>query len=117
MTEKERRKHARAKLRQVAQAGQQDAEGARHEIMASTKDVSEGGVRLEARAAFDIGSDIQVTFAMGEEIVEAKGSVANFMIQEDGTVSMGVRFSDLSPDSRKRIEDYCKKKITGKPGS
>ncbi|NOZ19497.1 MAG: PilZ domain-containing protein [Planctomycetes bacterium] len=112
MTEKERRKHTRAKLRQIAQASQQDAESTQHELMASTKDVSEGGVRLEARGAFEIGSDIQVTFAMGEEILEAKGNVANFTIQEDGTVSMGVRFSDLSEDSRKLIEEYCKKKLS-----
>jgi len=112
MTEKERRKHTRAKLRQIAQAGQQETEGTQHEIMGSTKDVSEGGVRLEAREAFDVGSDIQVTFAMGEEIIEVKGNVANFVIQEDGTVSMGVRFSDLSEVSRKLIEEYCKKKLS-----
>lgn len=114
MSKGERRKFPRAKLEQIAEVGHGADEGAsRHQAVGGAADVSEGGVRFEARQGFDIGSRVNVSLAMNEDLVEANGKVVRFMIHEDGKVSMGIEFCDLTEENKKAIEQYCKKKSGG----
>ena len=76
--------------------------------MGSTADVSQGGLRFEAQEALDVGSDIALSFAVGERIIEATAQVVHFESGGDGAVSMGVRFTNLSPVDQSFIEKYCR---------
>ena len=107
----DRRKTPRITLRQLAQASGSDAEtGERSELMGTTADISEGGVRFEAGQGFREGSEVSISFAVGEDIVEATGRVIHFTPQDDGTVGMGIQFLGLSESDKRFIENYCRSK-------
>lgn len=111
MNTEERRISPRIKLRQLAQVSQEDsATGMRNEIMGSTGDISEHGVRIEADQGFQAGAEVLISFAVGEKIVEAKGQVVHFTAKPDGMASMGIKFTDLPEDDQKFIETYCRTK-------
>ena len=113
MATAERRKKPRIPLKQLAQASHEDTEtGSRNEIMGTTHDVSEGGVRFEAGQAMEVGSELTTSFAMGEQIVEANGQVIHFAPKYDGTASMGIKFTGLSESHWKLIENYCRNKAS-----
>jgi c-di-GMP-binding flagellar brake protein YcgR len=105
----ERRRQPRITLKQLAQAMGRDLEtGEPSEVMGTTADLSEGGVRFEAERGFKEGSQVSISFSVGEEIIEAVGQVVHFTPREDGVVSMGLKFVDLSESDQRFIENFCR---------
>jgi len=108
--ERDRRRSRRVRLEQIAEVGQRAPDGtSHHKTMGGAADVSAGGIRFEARQAFYLGADVSMSLAMNEDLVEAVGNVVDLKIQDDGTVSMGIRFTDLADEDREVIESYCRK--------
>lgn len=105
----ERRRQPRITLKQLAQAMGRDFEtGEPSEVMGTTADISEGGVRFEAERGFKEGSQVSISFSVGEEIIEAVGQVVHFTPREDGAVSMGLKFVNLSESDQRFIENFCR---------
>lgn len=107
----DRRQTPRVPHKQFAQAAQHDdATGVRNEILGVTADMSEGGLRFEAQDGFKEGSEINISFSVGEEIIEADGRVVHFTPRDDGSVTMGIQFVNLSESDQRFIENYCRSK-------
>ena len=64
------------------------------------RDVSLGGVFIEDRQPFPVGTVFGFTLSLGDEHLALKGVVRQ-CIPESG---MGVRFQDVSLDQRNRLE-------------
>jgi PilZ domain len=107
MTSEERRKCPRVPLNQLAQASEENAETGLHDTLGATRDVSIGGIRFEASSDIDVGKDLLISFAVGENIVRANGQVIHFHTKPDGTVSMGIQFSELTEGDREFLQGHC----------
>ncbi len=118
MPREERRKSTRVPLNQLAQASEENPEtGVREDTLGATMDVSTGGIRFEAKSDIDIGNDLLVSFAVGENIVRASGRVIHFLTKADGSVSMGIQFSELTEGDRDFLESHCQEKPEDLPDS
>lgn len=73
-------------------------------MLTFSRDVSVGGMFIEAREPLSIGARIGMRFALEEEgpAVVATG-VVTYQVEKLG---MGVQFVDMSPDDRHRIKSY-----------
>jgi len=90
----------------------------------STKDIfvsnyvtnlSKGGVFIETKTPLPVQSEIRLTFILPEFNVkiEAKGKVVWTYDVKKGTSKvvsgMGIKFTDLSPENKAKIEEYLMK--------
>jgi uncharacterized protein (TIGR02266 family) len=73
-------------------------------MLAYSRDVSRGGMFIETREPYAIGSRISLRFNMEKEspAVVATG-VVTYQVDKLG---MGVQFVDMSPEDRQRIQNY-----------
>ena len=107
----DRRKHPRSGLIQLAEAdGNEPIAAQPVQIMGTTVDLSEGGLRFRGQEGFKEGSAVTIVFSVGEEIIEAGGRVAHYSPQDNGDIDMGIEFTHLSNRARSVIESYCRAK-------
>lgn len=71
-----------------------------------TLNISRGGVRLEMSSQLPLRARVRLSLAVGDEFVTVGGSVIYLEALDGGRCSMGVQFTDLDPDSRRRLDDY-----------
>ena len=67
------------------------------EGMAKTKDISRTGVAVENRTPMAVGSRIDMTLALTEDVVKISGIVRNSEKMND-IFNIGIEFSDISED-------------------
>jgi uncharacterized protein (TIGR02266 family) len=97
----EHKKDERRKFPRVRLATQVQCEAAM--LLTYSRDVSEGGMFVETDTPLPAGSILTLRFNLDNDTsVMAKG-VVTYQIRKFG---MGVQFIELSPDDRKRIEEY-----------
>ncbi len=68
------------------------------EGMAKTRDISKSGVALENRTDFEVGSRVELTIALSEELVKADAVVRNSKTLSNNNFLMGLEFTTLSDD-------------------
>lgn len=111
-SEKERRAAPRVRLRRLAKAtprGVKDAYPCH--IVGTTADLSEGGLRFEAKEDLDLGAEVVVSFVLGRHVIEVAGQVVHHAPLHAGeAASMGIRFTNLSEEDRRLISGYCREK-------
>lgn len=73
--------------------------------IARTINVSENGILIECGYPFPIHSVLEISLAVGEELIILKGEVVRGMISESDNYYLGLRFQDMSQRSRKIILD------------
>ena len=84
-------------------------------IKAYIHDLSDGGIFVESRDPFDIGTavDLEFTLTGRDEPVKAKGEV-KWAIDDrtkcsiDSVPGMGIQFLEISSESKKMISDYVR---------
>jgi hypothetical protein len=75
-------------------------DGAESTGLASTKDISPGGLYLSTQANIPIGSTLALRLPLGSQYVVVKGEV----VYSNPGEGVGVKFRDLSDESRSLIE-------------
>ncbi len=73
------------------------------EGMAKTRDISKSGVALENRSDFPVGSRVELTIALSEELIKADGVVRNSKLLNDNAYLMGVEFTTLSDEDFEKL--------------
>jgi hypothetical protein len=68
------------------------------EGMAKTRDISKSGVALENRSDFEVGSRVELTIALSEELVKADAVVRNSKTIGENDYLMGLEFTTLSDE-------------------
>lgn len=68
------------------------------EGMAKTRDISKSGVALENRTDFPVGSRVELTIALSEELVKADAVVRNSKEIGENVFLMGVEFTTLADE-------------------
>ena len=71
-----------------------------------TLNISRGGVRLEMSSELPLRSRVRLSLAVGDEFVTVGGSVVYLEALDGGRCSMGVQFTELDADSRRRLDEY-----------
>lgn len=108
MISTDRRSQPRITLRRYAEVCQRnEATGERIICAGAATDISEGGIRFRGRQLFDPFRKIEVRFALGEAMIEAKGRVRHLTFNSRGHVIMGIKFLDMRQEDREFIEQYC----------
>ena len=98
------RKSARAESDQFISYRLYDSEGrVCEEGMAKTVDISRSGVAVENRTEFEVGSKIELTIALSEDLVKTEGVVRNVDKKDDATFHIGIEFTNISEDEIKQI--------------
>jgi c-di-GMP-binding flagellar brake protein YcgR len=76
-----------------------------HEGMGRTLNVSESGILLETTFTTEPGQTLNVTLAIGEDLLDVNGQVVR--ADEKGEVCLtGVEFRDLSEADRGKIREF-----------
>ncbi|MEW6356773.1 MAG: PilZ domain-containing protein [Planctomycetota bacterium] len=116
MTTEDRRKTPRVKVVQFAEFIQEDgASKAPNKLVGHAVDLSEGGVRFEAHVGFAVGANVVINFGLDGRIVAARGKVVHFIPKNDGTASIGIKFTGLHDHDRQAIQNYCRAEAEQKP--
>lgn len=68
------------------------------EGMAKTRDISKNGAALENRTNFAVGSKLELTIALREDLIKTDAVVRNSKDIEGNAYLMGVEFTTLSDD-------------------
>ena len=76
-----------------------------HEGMGRTLNVSETGILLETTFATEPGQTLNVTLAIGEDLLDVNGEVVRAE-EKDEVCHTGVEFRDLSEDDRAKIREF-----------
>ncbi len=76
-----------------------------HEGMGRTLNVSEAGILLETAFATEPGQTLNVTLAIGEDLLDVNGQVVRVYEKEE-VCHTGVEFRDLSEDDRAKILEF-----------
>ncbi|MFP4033173.1 MAG: PilZ domain-containing protein [Desulfococcaceae bacterium] len=76
-----------------------------HEGMGRTLNVSEAGILLETSFGTEPGQSLNVTLAIGEDLLDVNGKVVR-VEEKDEVCHAGVEFQDLSGDDRSKIREF-----------
>lgn len=101
MPDKDRRQHPRLSM-QVAL----DVTSGHNFYSASTRDISSGGLFIETDAVVPVGTELVVTLKFLDRRVEAPCEVVWALSDGDRPIGVGVRFVNLQPLVRKKIEEF-----------
>lgn len=73
-----------------------------------TQNLSLGGLRLELKGYYPVlgGSTLELGLNIGNEILRVKGRVIYVQRLEEGRSALGMQFTDIGPDARKKIADF-----------
>ncbi len=71
-----------------------------------TLNLSRGGVRLETSSQLPLRSRVRLSLAVGDQFVTVSGSVVYLEALDHGRCSMGVQFTELDAESRRRLDRY-----------
>jgi len=75
---------------------------------ATTLNVSEGGMLVEAENPLPHVAEFDLTLALDDELIKLKGEVAHLKKREDGLVEMGFRFIDIGDEELKILQNALK---------
>jgi uncharacterized protein (TIGR02266 family) len=97
----EHQKGDRRKFPRVRLATQVESEAA--VMLTYSRDVSRGGMFVETTTPLPTGSILTLRFNLDDQTSVVAKAVVTYQVRKFG---MGVQFLDLTPESRKCIEDY-----------
>ena len=116
MSKEDRRRTPRVKMAQFAEFVQEDRDAkAPNKLVGNAVDLSEGGVRFEAHVGFAVGSKVVLNFGLDGRVIAARGKVVHFVPKNDGTASIGIKFTALHENDRAVIQDYCRNQAKKQP--
>lgn len=103
----DRRHDPRIEKLQLVQVSRFDEEGFRADLATGrTLNISRGGLRLELLHPLPLRSEVSLSLALGNELVEVHGRVTYLESLDDERSAMGVQFLDLSAEDRRKIDAY-----------
>ena len=77
------------------------------EGIAKTVNISRSGVAVENRTEINVGSKIELTIALTEDLVKTEGVVRNVDKKDDSEYQIGIEFVNISENEIKQLsEEY-----------
>jgi c-di-GMP-binding flagellar brake protein YcgR len=84
-----------------------DEEGVLAEsAMGRTLDISPGGIKLEVEHHFPLSSELDLSIALREEIVQVKGRVVHLEELKNGKIGMGIQFADVPTEVTDKLTRF-----------
>ena len=75
------------------------------EGIAKTVNISRSGVAVENRTEFGVGSKIELTIALKEDLVKTEGVVRNVDKKNDSAFQIGIEFVNISESEIKQLAE------------
>jgi len=75
-------------------------------FMGRTLNISEGGILLEVSNSYPMSSEIEITIAMGDDLIRATGRVVHLRELAEQKVGVGIKFLQLAEEDRKKLVAY-----------
>ncbi|RMH17414.1 MAG: hypothetical protein D6696_15805 [Acidobacteria bacterium] len=105
----ERRRGVRIKKIQLVQISRFDEEGFHADLATGrTLNLSRGGMRLELGHSLPLRSLVNVSVALGDEILELTGKVIYLEVIDDERNAMGIAFTDLAPEVQRKLDQIVR---------
>lgn len=81
--------------------------------LASTKDVSAGGIKVETRQMVPVGSRIQVEVYVAplQRAIAAQAQVVRCLMIKEGGFELGIRFLEIDAADRKTLGEAIEKSV------
>ncbi len=76
--------------------------------MMKTLDLSREGVLLEMTFSPPVGTDLDLTIALGEVLIKCKGKVMRHIDLGEGRTGIGVQFQRMTQTASNLITDYLR---------
>ncbi len=106
------RHHPRVRNLNLVQISRFDEAGVHADLATGrTLDISTGGIRLELHYSLPLRSVVELTLALDEELIEVRGKVVYLKEIDDERCAMGIQFTDVGPDSQRRLDAYVEDRI------
>lgn len=103
----DRRHDPRIAKFQLVQVTRFNEEGFRADLATGrTLNISRGGLRLELLHPLPLRSEVTLSLALGNDIVDVHGRVTYLESLDDERSAMGIQFLDLSAEDARRIDAY-----------
>jgi hypothetical protein len=97
-----RRKYHRIATDQVISFAELD----RADRLAVSRNVSTGGISFEAIGCeIDLGNVLRVTFHVGDEVLEAVGTVVWATDTDPISLEVGIEFDEIDPEALRLLEE------------
>lgn len=77
--------------------------------MGRTMDISKGGVTIQTHQSFSINSGLEMTIALAEKIIVARGRVVHALKVGNDLYDVGVCFSQIGEEDLKELLEYLEK--------
>ena len=105
--DQERRRSPRLEKINLVQVSRFDEEGFRADLATGrTLDISRGGVRIELHHPLPLRSVVSLNLALENRLLDISGEVVYLEVLDDDSCAMGIKFVDLSDDSRRQIDRF-----------
>lgn len=107
LVSKDRRLYPRHPIHTQVVFEDQDSDG---EIYVFSKDISAGGIFIEAPQEVELGSQVFLRFALTPQSkpIQATGEVTRVM-RDENRLGIGIRFVYIHPLDRQLIQDFIQK--------
>lgn len=106
-TGQERRQAPRADRVSLVHLVRRGDDGSQEELATGrTLNLSLGGIRLALDHGLPLGSRVELTLLLGNDLVDIGGSVVYHEAGDDRLHAVGIEFVDLSAEARTKIEHY-----------
>ena len=73
------------------------------EGMGVARDLSKTGLALENRRSMEIGTHIELTMALGDDVVQTSGTVRNVKVVNENSYLIGIEFNKISNDEIEKL--------------
>ncbi len=102
----EKRRHIRIDSENLSHVTVKDDDGPVTEGIGKTLNLSESGILLETHFSMEREQGVDVTLALGDELVMVKGQVVHSRIDEQGLSRTGIQFADLDGDALRIMKQF-----------
>ena len=101
------RHYPRVKNLSLVQVDRHDDRGLQADLATGrTLDLSPGGMRLELHHPLPLRTIVEMSLALGNEIVDVRGKVVYLEELDGDRCAMGVQFLDVAEEARRVLERY-----------
>ncbi len=106
----EERHHPRVKNLSLVQVDRHNEEGFQADLSTGrTLDISTGGIRLELHHPLPLRTMVEMSLALGNDLIDVQGKVVYLEEIDDERCAMGIQFIEVADPARRLLEQYVEK--------
>ena len=102
----EKRRHIRIDSENLSHVIVENGEETLQEGIGKTLNLSESGILLETHFSMESGQRVDLTLALGNELVEGNGEVVHSRTDPAGVSRTGIQFKDVDAETLRMLKKF-----------